>query len=78
MTQGRSRRDRFRVTHESLAPMLGVRRVGVTVAAGGLLNEGLIRYHRGEIEVHDRDGFAARASSCYEADRSAYWTHMPI
>jgi CRP-like cAMP-binding protein len=78
MTQDRSRRDRFRVTHQLLALMLGVRRVGVTVAAGGLQDEGLIRYHRGEIEVRHREGLEARACSCYESDRSVYRRHLPM
>jgi CRP-like cAMP-binding protein len=78
MTQDRAHRDRFRITHEFLALMLGVRRVGVTVAAGILQDEGLIRYHRGEIEVRDRNGLEARACSCYESDRSAYRTHLPM
>jgi CRP-like cAMP-binding protein len=77
MTQDRSRRDRFRVTHEFLALMLGVRRVGVTVAAGALQEEGLIRYHRGEIDVRDRAGLEARACSCYESDSSVYREHLP-
>jgi CRP-like cAMP-binding protein len=77
MTQDRSRRDRFRVTHEFLALMLGVRRVGVTVAAGALQDEGLIHYHRGEIEVRNRSALEARACSCYASDRNAYRTHLP-
>ena len=77
MTQDRSRRDQFRVTHEFLALMLGVRRVGITVAAGALQEEGLIRYHRGEIDVRDRAGLEARACSCYESDGSVYQEHLP-
>lgn len=78
MTQDRSRRDRFRVTHEFLALMLGVRRVGVTVAASALQEEGLIRYHRGELEVLDRGGLEARACGCYASDRIVYRTHLPV
>jgi CRP-like cAMP-binding protein len=62
----------FHVTHECLASMLGVRRVGVTVAAGQLQAHGLIRYHRGEVVVLDRSRLEARACSCYAADRAAY------
>jgi hypothetical protein len=60
------------VTHEFLAYMLGVRRVGITAAAGGLRRDGLIDYHRGALQVLDRAGLEAVACSCYAADRSAY------
>jgi CRP-like cAMP-binding protein len=72
MTQDRAHADRFRVTHEFLAYMLGVRRVGVTDAAGALQGAGLIKYHRGELTVLDRAGLEAAACGCYAADRQAY------
>lgn len=68
MSQDRAQSDRFHVTHESMALMLGVRRVGVTVAAGEFQHSGLIRYHRGELTVLDRSALEARACSCYAAD----------
>lgn len=76
MTQDRSGADRFRVTHEFLARMLGVRRVGVTLAAGELQRCGLIAYHRGEVAVLDRHGLEAATCSCYAADRQAYVREM--
>jgi len=72
MSQDHARADSFHITHEFLAYMLGVRRVGVTVAAGLLQKSGLIRYHRGTLEVLDRPGLEAAACSCYAADQSAY------
>ena len=60
------------MTQEFLAYMLGVRRVGITVAAGQLQRAGLIRYHRGELSVLDRAGLEAAACSCYQADCLAY------
>ena len=72
MSQDRAHSDSFRVTHEFLAYMLGVRRVGVTVAAGALQHSGLIRYHRGEMTVLDRKGLEAAACDCYVADQKAY------
>jgi Mn-dependent DtxR family transcriptional regulator len=52
--------------------MLGVRRVGITAAAGALQRDGLIEYRRGEMTVLDRLGLEAAACSCYAADRKAY------
>jgi CRP-like cAMP-binding protein len=72
MSQDRAHGDSFRVTHEFLAYMLGVRRVGVTVAAGELQRRGLISYHRGALAVLDRDGLEGAACSCYAADRRVY------
>jgi CRP-like cAMP-binding protein len=72
MSQDRAHADTFGVTHEFLAYMLGVRRVGVTLAAGALQVQGLIAYHRGELTVRDRAGLEAAACSCYAADRRAY------
>ncbi len=72
MSQDRAHADTFFVTHEFLAYMLGVRRVGITQAAGGLQTAGLIRYHRGEMQVLDRAGLEAAACSCYGADRETY------
>ena len=72
MTQDRAHRDQFHVTHEFLAYMLGVRRVGVTMAAGDLQRRGFITYHRGELTVLDRGGLEAAACSCYGADRHTY------
>lgn len=72
LSQDRAHADHFHVTHEFLAYMLGVRRVGITVAAGDLQRLGLITYHRGELTVLDRSGLEAAACSCYAANRHAY------
>lgn len=72
MTQDRADSDNFRVTHEFLAYMLGVRRVGVTNAAGILQRAGLIEYRRGNIQVLDRRGLEAEACACYAIDQEIY------
>ena len=72
MTQDRKRSDQFQVTQEVLAYRLGVRRVGITHAAGALQRDGLIEYHRGEMKVLDRSRLKAAACGCYAADRQAY------
>jgi CRP-like cAMP-binding protein len=76
MTQDRAHSDAFHVTHEFLAYMLGVRRVGITSAAGDLQRAGLIEYRRGELIVLDRHGLEAAACGCYAADQKAYAESM--
>ncbi|MBA4195100.1 MAG: Crp/Fnr family transcriptional regulator [Comamonadaceae bacterium] len=60
--------DRFHVTQEGMARLLGVRRAGVTVAASSFQHSGLIRYHRGEVTVLDRNALTVCACTCYAAD----------
>ena len=72
MSQDRAHADRFHVTQEFLAYMLGVRRVGVTAAAGALHRQGLINYRRGELTVLDRCGLEAAACDCYADDLKVY------
>ena len=71
MAHDRAKGDEFPMTHEFLSMMLGVRRAGVTVAAGTLQKAGFIRYERGCIEVTDRPGLESVACECYGMVRRA-------
>jgi Mn-dependent DtxR family transcriptional regulator len=57
------------MTQELIASMLGVRREGITQAAGDLQRAGFIRYRRGHIAVLDRSGLETRACECYSVVR---------
>ncbi len=72
MTRDRARSDEFYLTQDFLSHMLGVRRVGVTKAAGSLQKRKLISYSRGVIRVLDRSGLQAAACGCYLADKKIY------
>lgn len=60
------------MTQELIANMLGVRREGVTEAAGALQDAGLIRYKRGHITVLDRPGLESRVCECYAVVKREY------
>ena len=60
------------MTQELIANALGVRREGVTAAAGKLQNAGLIHYSRGRIEVLDRPRLEAEACECYGVVRKEF------
>jgi len=74
MMQDRAHADNFQVTQEFLAYMLGVRRVGITAAAGHLQRDGLIEYRRGKLSVLSRRGLEAAACGCYATDMRSYAT----
>ena len=52
--------------------MLGVRRAGVTVAAGALQSRGLITYQRGHVKILDRPGLEAQSCECYDVTRREF------
>jgi CRP-like cAMP-binding protein len=65
------------MTQELIANMLGVRREGVTEAAGKLQDAGLIRYQRGRISVLDRLGLEARVCECYQVVKTEFDRLLP-
>jgi CRP-like cAMP-binding protein len=67
MTQDRMHSDTFYLTQAFLAQMLGVRRVGVTSAAGLLRNKKVISYSRGNLAILDRPSLELASCRCYEA-----------
>ncbi|HSI38617.1 MAG TPA: Crp/Fnr family transcriptional regulator [Methylotenera sp.] len=62
----------FHITQESLAQMLGVRRVGVTMAAKALQHKKIISYSRGNLRIHDNVGLEAISCSCYQTNNETY------
>jgi CRP-like cAMP-binding protein len=65
MTRDRVGCDKFPLTHEFLAHMLGLRRVGITQAANTLRRRKIIGYHRGMIQIRNAKGLEASCCSCY-------------
>ena len=65
------------MTQELIANMLGVRREGVTEAAGKLQEAGLIHYRRGQITVINRPGLEARACECYRVVKTEFDRLLP-
>jgi CRP-like cAMP-binding protein len=70
--------DKFNLTQEYLAAMLGTARPTVSMAASGLQEAGFIRYTRGSIAILDREGLESAACECYEDIRSEYSRLVPL
>jgi CRP-like cAMP-binding protein len=65
------------MTQEAIANVLGVRREGITAAAGRLQNAGLIHYRRGHITVIDRSGLERLACECYQTVKAEFGRLLP-
>ena len=69
--------NQISMTQQLIADMLGVRRVGVTEAAGRLQKAGLISYRRGTITVLNRPGLEARSCECYRVVKAEFDRLLP-
>lgn len=69
--------DELTMTQELIANMLGVRREGVTEAAGKLQRAGLIDYSRGHIKVLNRPGLESRVCECYQVVKTEFDRLLP-
>ena len=72
MTRDRMRTTDIHLTHEFLGHMLGVRREGVTEAAGKLQKAGLIKYNHGHIQILDEKGLEKAACACYKSIKETH------
>jgi CRP-like cAMP-binding protein len=71
-TQDRTGGNSFHLTQKLLGQLLGVRRVGITNAAGVFQKRRLIRYSRGHITILDRPGLEKAACGCYQIGKNSY------
>ncbi|WP_369770845.1 helix-turn-helix domain-containing protein [Herbaspirillum sp. YR522] len=72
MSQDRAHATEFEITQETLASVLGVRRVGITDAAIRMRKNGIIEYSRGHVRILNRQRLEGQACSCYEGETRIY------
>lgn len=72
MYHDRAGRDEFRLTHEFVANMLGIRRAGVSMVANKLKQAGLITYYRGAFKILDRQGLVDMTCECYPVVKAEF------
>lgn len=77
MTQDRVKADRFPLTQELLAIMLGVKRGGVTVATHDFEDAGMIRCSRGDVQILDRAKLEGASCECYRTVRANFDRLLP-
>lgn len=64
--------DELLLTHDLISLTLGVRRAGISESSAAFKNEGLIEYHRGHIQILNREGLEAKACECYGVIRDEF------
>lgn len=72
MCHDRAESDEFKLTHDFLATMLGVRRATVTVTAGALQSAGLLTYRHGKVKILDRSELEEATCECYQSIRGVF------
>ena len=77
-TAHRKGADHFGLTQEFLADMLGVRRQSVNLTARLLQQSGLIKYHRGELTILDREGLEEASCECFKVTSQMYERTMRL
>jgi hypothetical protein len=77
MSRDRAKRDGFQITHEFLAGMLGVSRVGVTKSAALMQRLQLIGYRRGRMTILDLNGLEEISCGCFGAAPTTHLAHRP-
>jgi CRP-like cAMP-binding protein len=77
MMHDRAKADKFPLTHESVAAMLGVRRSGITVVARTLQRAGFISYQHGQILIRDRAKLEAASCECYKVVQEHFGRLFP-
>lgn len=76
MLQDRADSNELHITQESLAQMLGVRRVGVTKAASAMQRKNIISYSRGHVSIINTHNLQQQSCDCYELDKSVYEEYL--
>ena len=78
MLQDRANSNEIQITQESLAQMLGVRRVGVTKAASAMQRKNIISYSRGHVNIINKHNLQQQSCVCYKLDKAVYEDYLSV
>ena len=76
MLQDKAKSSELNITQESLAQMLGVRRVGVTKAASAMQRKKIISYSRGHVSIVNSHHLQQQSCNCYQLDKAIYEKYL--